>query len=272
MVYSRQVNAACFSNLFLYKEKYGTDYTYDDQGNQQAASGTTDKEDGSEYDDYNNLTSYKAPGRDVATTYYWGGTEQEQRRHLLQKATSPLGIVSTFSYDAHGNRTESKVSESESSVAKFIKSTAAYTTAGTYIASQTDARGKTVTTVTDPNKGVVTSVTDPMNQVVNTTYDALRRPTKTSTMLNGQEVKTENEYDAVTGYLKTVRHNTATVGTGDVAYHFEYDSLGRQTCVKVGNDPLNLAVLSTTAYDAVTRQVSQVTFGNGGKLPVWFCR
>ena len=196
MVYSRQVNAACFSNLFLYKEKYGTDYTYDDQGNQQAASGTTDKEDGSEYNDYNNLTSYKAPGRDVATTYYWGGTEQEQRRHLLQKATSPLGIVSTFSYDAHGNRTESKVSESESSAAKFIKSTAAYTDEGNYVASQTDARGKTVTTVTDPNKGVVTSVTDPMTHVVNTTYDALRRPTKTSTMLNGQEVKTESAYDA----------------------------------------------------------------------------
>ena len=104
--------------------------------------------------------------------------------------------VSTFQDDTHEKHIERKVSESESSAAKFIKSTAAYTDEGNYVASQTDARGKTVTTVTDPNKGVVTSVTDPMTHVVNTTYDALRRPTKTSTMLNGQEVKTESAYDA----------------------------------------------------------------------------
>ena len=261
IVYDKQVNYADFSNLFLYKEQYGMDIEYDANGNQTHAANTTGNSDESEYDTFNNLTKYTAPGHSLFTVNEWGSTDTEKRKHLLKKSTSPLGTVRTFQYDAYGNQTEGKVSESSSSSAKFIKDTAAYTSAGTYVASQTDGRGKTVTTVTDVNKGVVTSVTDPMNHVVNTTYDILRRPTKTSTMLNSQEVKTESAYDATKGYLKTLKHNTTTAASGDVTYTFDYDTLGRQISVKVGTN-----VLSTTAYDALTRQISQVTFGNGDKV------
>ena len=261
IVYDKQVNYADFSNLFLYKEQYGTDIEYDERGNQIHDASTTGNPDESEYDAFNNLTKYTAPGHSLFTLNEWGTTDTEKRKHLLKKSTSPLGTVSTFQYDAYGNQTQSKVSASSSSSAKFIKNTTAYTSAGTYVASQTDARGKTVTTVTDANKGTVTSVTDPMNHIVNTTYDVLRRPTKTSTMLNSQEVKTESTYDAQKGYLTTVKHNTTSASTDDVTYTFGYDTLGRQVSVKVGNN-----VLSTTAYDALTRQISQVNFGNGDKV------
>ena len=79
--------------------------------------------------------------------------------------------MSTYQYDANGNPTESRVSESDAASAQFIKGTAAYTAAGTYVASQTDARGKTVTMVTDADRGVVTKVTDPTGQEVNSQYD-----------------------------------------------------------------------------------------------------
>ena len=42
-----------------------------------------------------------------------------------------------------------------------IAGSTAYTADKNYVASQTDARGKTVTMVTDANEGTVTSVTDP---------------------------------------------------------------------------------------------------------------
>ena len=88
------------------------------------------------------------------------------------------------------------------------------------MATQTDARGKVVTTVTDPDKGVVTKVTDPMGQEVNSQYDVLRRLTKASTMLTAtQEVKTENIYNGTTGYLTTTKHNTSASSTDDVAYN-----------------------------------------------------
>ena len=263
--YNKQMNFADFTNLFLYKEAYGSDYVYDAKGNRKSTTSCAGNTGKSTYDDYNNVLTSAAPGRTVKTNYDWGSTEAEKRKHLLQKATSPLGTVSTFQYDTYGNQTESKVSESTAASAKFIRSTTTYTAAGTYAATQTDACGKNVSMVTDANKGIVTSVTDPNGQVVNTTYDTLRRPTKTSTMISGQEVKTESAYDTVKGYLTTVKHNTTTAASGDVTYNFGHDALGRQTTVSVGTGT-NVNVLSTTAYDALTRQVSQILFGNNGKV------
>ena len=101
----------------------------------------------------------------------WGSTEAEKRKHQLKKEISPLGTVSTYQYAGNGNPTESRVSESSSASAQFIKGTTAYTAAGTYAVSQTDARGKTVTTVTDADRGVVTKMTDPTGQEVNSQYD-----------------------------------------------------------------------------------------------------
>ena len=116
-----------------------------------------------------------------------------------------------------------------------------------------------VTTATDPLRGTVTSVTDARNQTVNNTYDTLRRLTKTSTMLTStKEVKSENTYDAVTGYLTCTKHNTTTASSGDVTYNFAYDALGRQTGVSVGS-----AVLSETSYHPQLGTVQDVTYGNG---------
>ena len=265
MAYNNQVNFVDFSNLFLYKEQYGTDYEYDTKGNRQYSHSLSDTTSSATYDAYNNMLTSKAPGRSAATTYNWGSGETELRKHLLQKVTSPLGIVSTFDYDNYGNQTESVVKVSDNNNVLHIKTTTNYTSASTYVAKQKDARGNEVNYTTDPNKGVVTSVTDPSEQVVNTTYDVLRRPTKTSTMLNNQEVKTESIYDANNGTLKILKHNTTTDTSGDVTYTFDYDSLERQTAVTVGTGE-DAHVLSTTAYDALTGQISQVNFGNGGKI------
>ena len=96
---------------------------------------------------------------------------------------------------------------------------------------------------------------------MNSQYDVLRRLTKTSTMLNNQEVKTEHTYDSQTGYLTGTSHNTDGDPTHSVVYHFGYDSLGRQTSVSVGSN-----VLSTTYYDALRRTVDRIVFGNGGQV------
>ena len=263
IAYGQQVNSADFTNLYLYREHFGTGYRYDGKGNLLSVIRATGMLLSRQYDECSNLTRYMAPGHTTYTQYQWGSTEAEKRKHLLKKEISPLGTVSTYQYDANGNPTESRVSESDAASAQFIKGTTAYTSAGTYVASQTDARGKTVTTVTDADRGVVTKVTDQTGQEVNSQYDGMRRLTKTSTMLNSQEVKTESTYDSVKGYLTTVKHNTTAAASGDVTYTFGYDSLGRQTAVTVGTGA-DAHVLSTTAYDALVRRVSDVVFGNPG--------
>ena len=57
-------------------------------------------------DAYNNVLTSTTPGRTVTTNEDWGDTEEEKRKHLLRRSTSPLGRVSAYQYDAYGNRTQ----------------------------------------------------------------------------------------------------------------------------------------------------------------------
>ena len=65
-----------------------------------------------------------------------------------------------------------------------------------------------------------------------------------------------NHYTYTKDKLTQVKHNTSADASGDVAYNFEYDALGRPTVVKVGNQ-----VLSTTTYNA-DGTVQRVDYGN----------
>ena len=75
------------------------------------------------YDAYNNVLTSTTPGRTVTTNEDWGDTEEEKRKHLLRRSTSPLGRVSAYQYDAYGNRTQSKLSASAAGTAEALKST-----------------------------------------------------------------------------------------------------------------------------------------------------
>ena len=257
---NRQMNHACFAGLYLYAEQFGTEYTYDANGNRVATRQLYGNGGSSQYDSHDNLTSYTAPGRTLATSYNYGTTDAEQKQHLLLSMTRPLGTRASYLYNAYGHPTQAKVDDSTGSVANFIQTTTAYTTSGNYANTQTDARGETVSTVTDEDTGTVTSVTDPRNQTVAYTYDSLRRPTKTGTMLTATtEVKSESMYHSTLDVLSSVKHNTTASASGDVTYSFGHDSLGRKTVISVGNQ-----ILSTTTYDTIHREVETVTFANGG--------
>lgn len=104
----------------------------------------------------------------------------------------------------------------------------------------------------------LTSVTDPRGQTVNYTYDQNRKVTKTAATVAGKEYA--NHYTYTKDKLTQVKHNTSAEASGDVAYNFEYDALGRPTVVKVGNQ-----VLSTTAYNA-DGTVQRVDYGNEGSV------
>ena len=158
---NRQMNYADFTNLFVYKEAFGTDYVYDARGNVKNAKSSAGNTGKATWDDYNNILTSAAPGRTVTTSYTWGTSEADKRKHLLRSSTSPLGTYSTFDYDSYGNCLYTKTAASTSGSAKFIKTTTEYTAAdpdtgtwaGNYVAKQADARKKELTTVTHPLKG-----------------------------------------------------------------------------------------------------------------------
>ena len=262
--YVRQINYADFSNLFLYPEQFGAKYVYDAKGNSTAVTTLFGQSSGAQYDSFNNMTSYTAPGHTTASTFNYGATDAEKKKYLLLKSISPLGTVTVNTYDTYGNPTQTQVKDTDTTTAKFIQSNTTYTSNGNYVATQKDARAKTVTTVTDANKGTVTKVTDPNSQDVNYTYDTLRRVKTTTATANSKTYRNTYTYDADKDWLTQVKHNTtsdAASSSTDVEYNFTYDVQGRQTAVKVGTQ-----TLCENEYDTNVNRygtLKKVTYGNG---------
>ena len=110
---NRQMNFADFTGIYLYPEAFGTQYIYDKNGNRKTRKMLYGGQEKSEFDDADNLTKHTAAGRTVSSTFHYGDTEAEQKKHLLLKSIAPLGSVGTFTYDAFGNPLTSQVQNAD---------------------------------------------------------------------------------------------------------------------------------------------------------------
>ena len=267
---NRQMNFADFTGIYLYPEAFGTQYIYDKNGNRKTRKMLYGGQEKSEFDDADNLTKHTAAGRTVSSTFHYGDTEEEQKKHLLLKSIAPLGSVSTFTYDAFGNPLTSQVQNAEENPSYFIRGETTYTDDGNYVTEQKDARGKIVRTEIDPQRGTTTSVTDAKGQTVEYKYDELRRIVKTSANVGAEEgiltAHNEYTYDAQRGNLVEIRHNTDGNAANDVVYSFEQDALGRQTAVKVGNQTLSQSQYQNDLTKPNFGTLTATTYGNGAKV------
>ena len=272
LVYTHNCGLAKFSNLFMYREQFGQSFEYDDDKNVVSIGVLSGQKSDIKYDDADNVQSYVQPGRDKDQDdnkylFHYGDTAAKRKEHLLQRSRTPMHVTDYFSYDSYGNAlSTSRVNysvyteDTEENAYPFIRSEMTYTSDGNYTAASKDARGNTVTQVVDPNTGTLTSVTDPNGQMVQYTYDASQRVTAVQTTADGKTYRNGYEYE--NDRIKTVSHNTTSDSENDVTYTFEYDSLGRKTNVRVGEQ-----TLSTNVYeDDRNGLLSEVQYGNGGKV------
>ena len=206
----------------------------------------------------------------MSSTFHYGDTEAEQKKHLLLKSIAPLGSASVFTYDAFGNPLTSQVQNADANPSYFIRGETTYTNDGNYVTEQKDARGKIVRTEIDPERGTTTSVTDAKGQTVEYKYDELRRIVKTSAKMGAKEgiqtVHNEYTYDVKRGNLVEIRHNTDGDTANDVVYSFEQDALGRQTVVKVGNQTLSQSQYQNDPTKPNFGTLTATTYGNGAKV------
>ena len=267
---NRQMNFADFTGIYLYPEAFGTQYIYDKNGNRKTRKMLYGGQEKSEFDDADNLMKHTAAGRTVSSTFHYGDTEAEQKKHLLLKSIAPLGSVGTFTYDAFGNPLTSQVQNADANPSYFIRGETTYTNDGNYVTEQKDARGKIVRTETDPQRGTTTSVTDAKGQTVEYKYDELRRIVKTSASVGAKEgiltAHNEYTYDAKRGNLVEIRHNTDGNAANDVVYTFEQDALGRQTAVKVGSQTLSQSAYQNDPTKPNFGTLTATTYGNGAKI------
>ena len=267
---NRQMNFADFTGIYLYPEAFGTQYIYDKNGNRKTRKMLYGGQEKSEFDDADNLTKHTAAGRTVSSTFHYGDTEAEQKKHLMLKSIAPLGSVGTFSYDNFGNPLTSQVQNADANPSYFIRGETSYTNDGNYVTEQKDARGKIVRTETDPQRGTTMRVIDAKRQTVTYEYDNLRRIVKTSASVGAKEgiltAHNEYTYDAKRGNLVEIRHNTDGNAANDVVYSFEQDALGRQTAVKVGNQTLSQSVYQNDPTKPNFGALTATTYGNGAKI------
>lgn len=257
--YERNAQTGMFSNLFVHREEFGQSFAYDANKNLVGVANLSTKKSDIQYDDADNVKSYRQPGAADAAKYTmsYGSTTAEHKKHLLKESVSPMGQRDVFTHDSYGNTLTSV--RQKSGDAAFIKTESTYTADGNYKTASKDARGSVATQNVNATDGTLTSVTDPNGQTVSYTYDASKRVTGVQTTAGGKTYK--NAYAYANDRIQKVQHNTTT-DTPDVEYAFGYDALGRKTTVKVGSQ-----TLSTNVYTADrSGLLSEVQYGNGGKV------
>lgn len=235
-------NAVDFDAIELFKEEFGSSFTYDANGNLTKATDAGKQNEQFQYTN-DDLTKYiDQQGREFTYTY--------DSRHNMLTATSAEGLVYTYTYDNYGNTNSSKVGNTTD----YIKATVNYDSNGNFTDYSTDPFGNQVDYTYNTFKGTLTSVTDPLGNTLNNTYDSNTNALTGTSMTSGTTT-VSNSYTYINYRLTGISHNTSN---GSVDYTISYDTLGRNTGTSVGSQ-----ALVTNSLEAQTGRLNSVTYGNG---------
>jgi len=175
-------------------------------------------------------------------------TYSDTYKHRMLSATSESsGVKNSFTYDASGNLTSTRVDKS--GYAKYIEQGSTYTSDGNYLATSTAANGYSTTYTYNAYKGTLTSVKDANDKTTSYTYDG-----------NTDRMKTVTSGGSTVTYTyKTNGQLTSIKSPGSSpTYNFVYDKWGNNTEVKVGSQ-----TLVTNTYKANNGLLEKQTYGNG---------
>ncbi len=238
--YDRGANTVYFDGIQLFKEAFGTSYTYDPEtGNVVSVIDLQNKETTYEYDG-NDLTKIMQDDK-VKMTYTYDDW------HNVETATTEEGLSYAFVYDTFGNNTMVSIVDNGIS----ISSTADYTDDGNRLESVTDALGNTTIYDYDSNTNVLNWVQYPEDTPAtrtNYTYDNMYRMA-TAAATTDSNLSMSASYTYTDDYLTKIQTPTTT-------YNFTYGNFGLRSAVKVGSQ--NLA---TYTYDSYNR-LEKLDYGN----------
>ena len=219
VAYNHNANTVWFDGIQLYREEFGTSYTYDEDGNVVSTTDLQKQTTTYEYDDDNNVTAILQDNKAKMTYEY-------DDYHNVTKATSEEGLVYTFAYDSYGNTTSTSIV----SDGVEINAVSEYTQNGNYPVQVTDPLNRVTRYEYDPDTGVLEWVENPEDTEdtrTEYTYDDLLRMETVSTT-------TDENVSMSVGYIYegTELQQIQIPGTN---YNFEYGAFGMQTEVLVGD-------------------------------------
>ena len=246
LLYDYNVNTAYFDGIQLYKEQFGSSYTYDTEGKVISVVDLQKKNTTYEYNTDGDVTKILEDNNAKVTYTYYEDT------HNVKTATTQKGVVYTFEYDAYGNNERVTIGDPANG-AQVISSSAQYTTDGNYLLSTTDALAKVTTYGYNTDTGELEWVQYPEDTEATRTkydYDTMYRMAMaectTDTGLN-QSVEYVYENDR----LKEIE-------TPTTAYQFGYGAFGQRSVVTA-----SLYFLAYYYYtDDANRYLQQLEYGN----------
>ena len=245
LVYDYNANTVCFDGIQLYKEEFGTVYTYNDDGD---IKGITDEN--------GNTTSYEYTDGDLTSEITADGEETNyvyDNYHNLLRAVSDNGIIATYTYDAYGNNTSVTQTNTDDSLATTSSST--YSVDGNYLVSTTDSLGKVTTYSYDSEKGVLDWVQNPGDTEqtrTEYTYDAMLRQVAVA-------ADTDTGLSLSANYTYTDDQLTA-LQTPSTTYTFTFGDFSLAESIKIGS-----RTLVSYGYDQYNR-LNILDYGNDGMI------
>ena len=243
LAFDHNANEAYFDGIQLYKEQFGSSYTYNEDGTVQSV-----------VDLQKQTTQYKYKNNNLTEIIQSNGakvTYEYDDYHNVISATSAEGLTYSFTYDTYGNNT--KVSITSGGVT--MSSSATYAD-GNRLATTTDAANKVTTYNYDANTNVLLSVkypndTDATKTVY--TYDDMYRLASAAASTDTQTLSANYTYadDMLT-----------KITTGSTTYNFAYGSFGLRSEISIGDK-----ALATYNYTNDRNNYLQtLAYGNGDSV------
>ena len=277
--YYRNANGASFDRIKVNIDQSGTSYTYDNDGNLISAKDNAGRHESYSYNNASDLTKLT-----TADNKAYSFTYDNTYKHRMRSATSESsGVNNSFTYDASGNLTKTRVDNS--SYDKYIEQYSTYTSDGNYLKELFSDRGYATTYTYNNYKGTLTSVTDAND---NETQYSYNDDTDRMTIVEAIDSANKDNNSKVTYTYNKAGQLASISSPGDkTKYYFEYDNWGKNTKVKVGSQELvsneyepNNGLLKTQSYgnnfyvthnyDSLDRESSRVYNVGNSKVAEYY--
>ena len=244
--YYQNANGANFDRIKMNIDECGTSYTYDNDGNLISAKDNAGRHESYNYNNASDMTKLT-----TADNKAYKFTYSDTYKHRMLSATSESsGVKNSFTYDASGNLTKTRVDKS--GYAKYIEQGSTYTSDGNYLATSTAANGYSTTYNYNAYKGTLEKVIDANGKTTSYTYDGNTDRMKTVTSSGSTVTYTYKN----NGQLTSIQSPGSSP-----TYNFEYDKWGNNTEVKVGSQ-----TLVKNTYKSNNGLLTQQEYGNGFKV------
>ena len=253
LCYEYEVNHAYFDDAFLYRDAFGTYYSYNSNGTAQKVEDDNGNSVEYSYNQRNDLTQVISKSNDQVKS-------QTQlaynNNHNLTQLSQNGKTTTTYNYPETGNKglpISVTVTDSDN---RSATTSYTYYDNYNYLKSVTDPTGATTEYEYDYGgtikNGLLTKVTDPNGNV--TEYEYNRRSEFLTAVSNPDETlgnpRTELSYIA--------GRKLSQISNADVSYSFTYNNYETTESVKLGG---NLS-LATNQYDE-SGKLDTVTYANG---------